>query len=184
MVALLAALWLLTLYPIALGPALGSISIVAVMLGAVTPDIDQPTANVWRRFLGGRAVGNIFQWFSGGHRHMTHSILGMIVIGFLLNWIIQHIIALDYRAPGMVIWYAYMIGYISHSAADTLTDRGVPWLWPMKINFKVPPGPEEVRVTTDSFVETFLVRGAILVAALFLISQHWPLLIRFFFGAG
>lgn len=180
MVALLAALWLLTLYPVSLGPTLGILSIVAVMIGALTPDLDQPAANIWHRMLGGRAFGNVFQWFSGGHRHMTHSLIGMVVIGYLLNWIVHHVIAPGYRSQGMVMWYSFMIGYVSHSVADTLTDRGVPWLWPLKINFKVPPGPEELRVTTGSFVETFLVRGALIIATLLLLTRHWPIVTRYF----
>jgi membrane-bound metal-dependent hydrolase YbcI (DUF457 family) len=181
MVALLAALWLVTLYPVSLGPTLGILAIVAVMIGALTPDLDQPTANIWRRLLGGRAVGNIFQWFSGGHRHMTHSLIGIAIIGYMTRWVAVHLISEAYRGPALVIWIAYMVGYISHPIADTLTDRGVPWLWPFKINIKVPPGPEEVRVTTDSFVETLLVRGGIIIAALLLLTKHWPA-IRYYFG--
>jgi membrane-bound metal-dependent hydrolase YbcI (DUF457 family) len=182
MIALLCALWLLTLYPISLGPGLGFIAVVAVMIGALTPDLDQPTANVWRRVLGGRAVGNVFQWFSGGHRHMTHSVIGIMAIGYATRWVATDLINEAYQAPALMIWWAYMVGYISHPIGDTLTDRGVPWLWPLKFNFKVPPGPEEVRVTTDSFVEKFIVRGGLLVAAGLLLRQHWPAILRAFGG--
>lgn len=72
-----------------------------------------------------------------------------------------------------------MIGYISHPVADTLTDRGVPWLWPLHWNMKIPPGPEELRVTTESFVETILVRGGLLVAIGFLLANHWDVLVSF-----
>lgn len=178
--ALLLALWFLTLYPISLGPGLGVLSIVAVMIGALTPDLDQPAANIWRRLLGGRAIGNIFQWFSGGHRHMTHSLFGIAAIGYGTYWLATQLIAPAYQEAARIIWYAYLIGYISHPIADTLTDRGVPWLWPLKINFKFPPGPEELRVTTGSFVENILVRFGVIAAAALLISRHWPVVLRFF----
>jgi len=46
MVALVAALYILTLYPHAAGAVVASMSVVAVMIGALTPDIDHPTARV------------------------------------------------------------------------------------------------------------------------------------------
>lgn len=180
MVGLLAALWFITVSPQALGPFLGLLAIIAVSVGALTPDIDQPTANLWRRFLIGRPLGNIFQWFSGGHRHMTHSLLGIAVIGYGTYWIATNLIAQGYYEAARIIWYAYLIGYISHPIADSLTDRGVPWLWPLKFNFRFPPGPEELRVTTGSFVENFIVRGGIIVAALLLIANHWAAIAHFF----
>lgn len=179
-IALVGAFWLLTLYPIQLGPLLGFFAVVAIMVGALTPDLDQPTANLWRRLLGGRAIGNIFQRFSGGHRHLTHSILGIILIAIILRWGINTLISPTFQAQFIVLWYAYLIGYISHPLADTLTDRGVPWFWPFHLNLKFPPGPEELRVTTGSFVEIFIVRGALIVITLLLLSSHWSTLTRFF----
>ncbi len=181
LVALLAALWLLILYPTNVGLGVGILSLIAVMIGALTPDLDQPTANLWRRMLGGRAVGNIFQWFSGGHRHMTHSLMGIAAIGYGSYWVATELISESYRTAALAVWVAYMIGYISHPFADTLTDRGVPWLWPLKFNFKVPPGPEEVRVTTDSLVEKILVRGGIIIAAGLLLAKHGTV-VRHYFG--
>lgn len=180
MIALTSSLALLTLYPVSLGPLLGTAAAVAVMVGALTPDLDQPTANVWRRLIGGSVVGNIFQAFSGGHRHFTHSVVGIVAIGFLLRLSAQHLVHPDYVRQALVLWSAFMIGYISHPIADTLTDRGVPWLWPLNVNFKIPPGPEEVRVTTDSFVERVLVRSAVVIVAYLLVQKNWLLVKQLF----
>jgi membrane-bound metal-dependent hydrolase YbcI (DUF457 family) len=180
MIALVAALWVLTLYPFSVGPVVGTLALIAVMVGALTPDLDQPTANLWRRLIGARTVGNIFEVFSGGHRHLTHSVVGIIGIGLLLRWLIAHVLNPDLAAPAQAVWNAYMIGYISHPIADTLTDRGVPWLWPLPWNVKIPPGPPIVRVTTESFVERILVRGAVIIMALLLLSRSWPLVLNFF----
>ncbi|MEX1997940.1 MAG: metal-dependent hydrolase [Candidatus Andersenbacteria bacterium] len=174
MIALLGALFVLTLYPVSLGPVVGFLAVVAVMVGALTPDLDQPTANIWRRVLGGNTVGDIFQFFSGGHRHMTHSFLGILGIGYLLHWFIITFINAAYIPDAVVLWRAFMIGYISHPIADTLTDRGVPWLWPLRFHVRVPPGPEEVRVTSDSWVEQILVRGGVLICLVILLIDHWP----------
>jgi membrane-bound metal-dependent hydrolase YbcI (DUF457 family) len=180
MVALVSALACLIIWPIMAGPIVGAISIVVVMIGAITPDIDQPTANIWQRFLGGYAIGNIFNFFSGGHRHITHSSLGIFLIGWALRWIILTIVNPVYIPAAWLLWHAFMIGYISHSVADTMTDRGVPWLWPIRINIKIPPGPEEVRVTTGSWVEMVIIRGGLLVIALLILTRSWPLVTQYF----
>lgn len=173
LIALLTALWIVTIYPVQLGPLLGFMAVVAVMIGALTPDLDQPTANLWRRMLAGRAIGNIFQLFSGGHRHLTHSIIGILLIAFISRWIILTFITPEYITQAFVLWYAYLIGYVSHPIADTLTDMGVPWFWPFPMHIKIPPGPGAVRVTTGSFVETILVRFGIAVAATLILRTHW-----------
>ncbi len=180
LIALVAAFFVLTLYPLSVGPIVGVLAIMAVMIGALTPDLDQPAANLWQRMLGGNALGNIFQFFSGGHRHFTHSLLGIFAIGWALQWVAHHLVHPAYFGQALVLWYAFMIGYISHSVADTLTDHGVPWLWPLKINFRFPPGPEQLRVTTGSIVESLLVRGGLLIIAALLLSRHGSTFVNLF----
>lgn len=180
LVAIVSAFWLLLLFPHSVGLIVGIMAVIAVMVGALTPDLDHPTANIWRRMLGGWAIGEIFQAFSGGHRHITHSIIGIVGIGYLFWLGIHKFIQPEYIPSTVVVWKAFMIGYISHPIADTLTDRGVPWLLPLSWSIKIPPGPEELRVTTGSFVETLLLRGALLVVLAFLIYGHWPTLLNFF----
>jgi inner membrane protein len=150
------------------------------MVGALFPDIDQPTANIWHQFLGGKLAGKAFSAFSGGHRHITHSLLGLFIIGWALQWAARSFIQPIYQPAMHTVWLAFMIGYISHLVADTLTDRGVPWLWPIPLSIKIPPGPEELRVTTGSMVETVLLRGSLMIAAIFLLYSHWNMLVAFF----
>ena len=180
MIALLATLWFLIQYPIQLGPLFGILALIAVMIGALTPDIDQPTANIWKKFIGGRTTGNIMRALFGGHRHLTHSIIGILLIGKLTHWIATSLIHPAYTEHAFIIWIAFMIGYISHPIADTLTDNGVPWFWPLKVHIKIPPGPEELRVTTNSFVERIIVRGGVIAATVLLLSNHWQTIIRVF----
>ncbi len=182
MVAVLAGLWVLILYPISLGPVLAVLALVAVMVGALTPDLDQPTANIWRRLLGARAIGNIFESFSGGHRHLTHSLIGIFLIGWGLRWGIAQLLNPAVQEAAGHLWIAFMVGYISHPIADTLTDRGVPWFWPLHWQVRIPPGPEQLRVTTDSLVETLLVRGGLIIAFLILLTSDWPVVWQFFTG--
>lgn len=176
MIALVAAFWVLTLNPVSVGPILGTLAVVAVMIGALTPDLDQPTANIWRRMLGGNIVGNVFQAFSGGHRHLTHSLIGIFLSGWLLRFGAENIVNPSLTSETLVLWSAFMVGYISHPIADSFTDRGVPWLWPLKLHIRIPPGPEEIRVTTNSFVERIIVRSGIIIVAVVLLQTHWATL--------
>jgi len=180
MIALVAAFWLLTIYPQSLGPLLGFLSVIFVMVGALTPDLDQPTANLWRRLLAGRAIGRIFNKFSGGHRHLTHSLIGILIIGFGLRWLLTHLINPVYINESFIIWRAFMIGYISHPIADSFTDHGVPWFWPLSPHIKIPPGPGSVRVTTGSLVELLIVRGGIIIVLALLAQSYWPILLHLF----
>lgn len=176
MFALLSAFWILTFFPASVGLALGIMAVVSVMVGALTPDLDQPTANIWRKVIGGNTVGNIFQVFSGGHRHFTHSLAGIISIGWLMHWVATSLVNQNYTEPALFLWLAFMIGYISHSVADTFTDQGVPWFWPITKKVKIPPGPEEIRVTTDSFIERTVVRSVIVAVAAILLQNNWMVL--------
>ena len=131
LIALVAAFWVLTLYPTSPGTITAVLAVITVMFGALTPDLDQPTANIWRRMLGGNAVGNIFQTFSGGHRHLTHSLIGIAAVGAALHWFALNVVDPAFQGQALIIWRAFMIGYISHPIADTFADWGVPWFWPL-----------------------------------------------------
>ena len=180
MVALLSGFFVLTLFPVQVGPGIGIAVILAVMIGALTPDLDHPAANLWNRMIGSNTLSKLFQVFSGGHRHLTHSFVGINGIWWLLWQVIHRFIQPQYAESLTYVWIAFMIGYISHSVADTITDRGVPWFWPFQFSIKLPPGPEELRVTTGSFVEIILLRGGIIISIFFLLSSHWFVLASLF----
>lgn len=177
---LVAAVWVLTIFPVQAGFFTAILAIVFVMAGTLTPDLDQPTANLWRKMIGARSLGKIFQSFSGGHRHLTHSLVGIAAIALLSRWFINNGITEQFQASAIMIWWGYLVGYVSHPIMDTLTDVGVPWFWPLHPHLKVPPGPEEMRVTTGSWVELALVRGGLVVVGFLLISSHWQVVLNFF----
>jgi membrane-bound metal-dependent hydrolase YbcI (DUF457 family) len=130
--------------------------------------------------LGANVVGNIFNEFSGGHRHFTHSLIGIGLIGWALRWAAFNLVNPNYTDAALALWSAFMVGYISHPVADSLTDQGVPWFWPLHWQIRIPPGPEEVRVTTDSFVERVIIRGGLVVIAVLLLQENWILLKNLF----
>ena len=77
-----AALTALTLWVIAVPPgsitvATGLAAVLANQLGGIAPDIDQPTAPLWRNLPVGRYLGKVFGVLVGGHRFFSHSLLGV-----------------------------------------------------------------------------------------------------------
>jgi membrane-bound metal-dependent hydrolase YbcI (DUF457 family) len=180
MVALVTALWALTAFPESVGFVVAIFCIIAVMVGAMTPDLDQPTANLWRKMLGAHALNSFFHAFSGGHRHITHSLVGIIGIGFIFRWLITHALVAHLWPAANLIWIAFMIGYISHVAADTFTDRGVPWFWPLPWHVQIPPGSPILRITTGSFVEVLLLRTALIIVAVLIATSHQTMVAAFF----
>jgi len=125
-------------------------------------------------------VHRLFGVFAGGHRHLTHSLLGIFLIGYLVRWLGFHLVNPAYHAQAYQVWQAFMIGYISHPIADSLTDQGVPWLWPLRWHLRFPPGPKSFRITTGSWVERLGVRAVLVVIAGILLRQNWATVIHFF----
>ncbi|PID98788.1 hypothetical protein CSA80_05000 [Candidatus Saccharibacteria bacterium] len=62
------ALWVLAVPPGTLTVATGLVAILANQIGGIAPDIDQPTAPLWRNIPVGRYAGKIFGALVGGHR--------------------------------------------------------------------------------------------------------------------
>jgi inner membrane protein len=134
----------------------------ANMLGGIAPDIDQPTAPFWRNLPPLRIFGKLFGKVVGGHRFLSHSILGLALFGFLFNLFLKF---LQPSIPNInleVVWWAFMIGFVSHLVMDTFTKEGVPWLLPVPISFGFPP-VRALRVTTGEFFEKYILFPLLLV---------------------
>ena len=95
-------------------------------LAALGPDLDQ------KQSMGSRLLGPITQgisWVvravSGGHRKLTHSLLGMAIVLGLIGACITML--------HLVLWVglAIMVGWMSHIAADMITVEGCPLLYPV-----------------------------------------------------
>lgn len=79
--ALALVVWANPVGKITLGTAL--IVLLANQIGGIVPDIDQPTAPFWRNLPITRLFGKYFDNLVGGHRFLTHSLLGVALFGFL-----------------------------------------------------------------------------------------------------
>lgn len=144
-------------------------AVFANLVGGITPDIDQPTAPLWRNLPIGKYFGKLFDALLGGHRFLTHSVLGLALFGFAAHWLLVLLHPLMPRVDIGLVWWAFMIGMASHLVMDTFTKEGVPWLLPIPVRFGLPP-LRRLRLTTGKALETFGVFPALL---LFNVLFYW-----------
>ncbi len=136
--------------------ATGIVAVFANLVGGIVPDIDQPTAPFWRNLPVGKYFGKVFGLVNGGHRFLTHSLLGLALFGFTAHWLLVFVHPIMHSVNVDLVWWSFMIGMISHLLMDTFTKEGVPWLLPIPYKFGLPP-IKSLRITTGHWVETLVV---------------------------
>lgn len=127
----------------------------ANFIGGLFPDIDQPTSDLWDNFRTGPLIARIVCKALGGHRHLSHSLIGVVLIGLFASWfltLLSRVVIIDMG----IVWYAFMIGVVSHILADMPTKEGVPLLWPLRFGFGIPP-LKLLRIKSGSFIETSII---------------------------
>jgi inner membrane protein len=127
-------------------------AVLANQLGGIAPDIDQPTAPFWRNLPIGGFFGKIIGKMMGGHRFITHSVVGLVLFGFGVKWLLALLQPIFPTVNNDLVWWAFMIGMVSHLVMDSFTKEGVPWLLPLPIKFGFPP-LKAWRVTTGTLGE-------------------------------
>jgi inner membrane protein len=148
------------------------LAVLANLIGGVTPDIDQPTAPLWKNLPIGKFFGKAFDKLLGGHRFFTHSILGFVVFSFLFHLLLVFLQPIMKSVDIDIVWWAFMIGMLSHLVMDTLTKEGVPWLLPIPFKFGFPP-IRAWRITTDSWVELWVVIPLLIIFNGWFYFEHY-----------
>lgn len=148
------------------------LAIVMNQIGGITPDIDQPTAPLWHNLPEGHLIGKVFGKLLGGHRFISHSILGLALFGWLCNLLLHFLHPVMPHVDIQLVWYAFLIGYASHLVMDTLTKEGVPWLLPIPVKLGFPP-LKSLRITTGHWVETWVVLPALVAFDIWLCWGHY-----------
>lgn len=154
------------------------VAILANQIGGIAPDIDQPTAPLWRNLPIGRLFGKTIDKLLGGHRFLTHSLLGVALFGFLANLLLHFIHPLMPHVDIGWVWWAFLIGMLSHLVMDSFTKEGVPWLLPIPIKFGFPP-LKGLRLTTGKHVESLVIFPLLLVTDIWLCATHYDSLVAF-----
>lgn len=141
------------------------------MVGGLAPDIDQSTAALYRRVRGGSYLGKVVAPLIGGHRFLSHSLIGVALFGIGMKFVLGLvgnvlIVNMD------IVWWAFMIGFVSHLIADTFTRDGVPWLFPIPIRFGIPP-LKALRFKTAGVVEKSFVFPILIIINGYLIYMNY-----------
>lgn len=142
----------------------------ANFIGGLFPDIDQPTSDLWDNFRGGEIIGKYFCKFLGGHRHLSHSIVGVFLIGFVVKQflnLIHPIFLVDID----IVWWSFMIGVISHIVMDLPTKDGMPLLWPIQWKIGFPPF-KFLRIRSGKFVESSIIFPLLILLNGYLIFSY------------
>jgi inner membrane protein len=148
------------------------IAVFANLIGGITPDIDQPTAPLWRNLPIGKMFGKVFDTLAGGHRFLTHSILGLALFGILVHLLLVFLHPIMHSADSGLIWWAFMIGMLSHLIMDSFTKEGVPWLLPIPVKFGFPP-LKKLRIRTGHLAEKLFVFPLLLILDLALYLENY-----------
>ncbi|MBL8121884.1 metal-dependent hydrolase [Candidatus Saccharibacteria bacterium] len=173
-VAALAAftVWVLAVPPGKTTVATGLTALLANQLGGIAPDIDQPTAPMWRNLPIGRYFGKIFGALVGGHRFFCHSLIGVAVFGLAAKVLLQFLQPIMPHVDIDFVWGAFLVGVLSHLVMDSLTKEGVPWLLPLPFKFGFPP-IRAWRVTTGKWVENIIVLPGLIVLTTWLCATNY-----------
>ena len=153
------------------------VAFTANMVGGLAPDLDQPTANLYRRVRAGNLVSKLISPLFGGHRFISHSVIGVFLFGFVLQ-ILLNAIGTVLLVDMEVVWWAFMIGFISHLIFDTFTREGVPWLFPIPIRFGIPPF-KFLRMKTGGIVEKSFVFPGLFLLNVYLFYSNYSKILDF-----
>jgi inner membrane protein len=162
---------------ISLGTTL--VAVTANLIGGIAPDIDEPTAPLWRNLPIGKYVGKVFDKLLGGHRFISHSLIGVALFGFLFYLLLQFLHPIMSSISITIVWWSFMIGLVSHLVMDSFTKEGVPWLLPLPINFGFPP-LKALRITTGKIAENLIVFPGLLLINVYLYYTHYRLFLGLF----
>ncbi len=138
------------------------VAVFANLIGGVTPDVDQPTAPFWRNLPPLKYLGRVFGVLTHGHRFLTHSLIGLFLFGFGAHWLLVFLHPIMRSVDIDLVWWAFIIGMVSHLVMDTFTKEGVPWLLPIPVKFGIPP-LKRLRIVTGHFAEKFVIFPGLLV---------------------
>ena len=121
--------------------------------GSLLPDIDHPSSWLGRRlpFIS-YPISAVF-----GHRGITHSLIAIVAMAFLLSG----------RIAIPSVMTALIVGYLSHLFGDAFTHKGIPLFWPNKTAVKMP-----WTFKSGSFTERVFVACIVLSIWLYLDKTH------------
>lgn len=147
------------------------LALLANQIGGVVPDVDQPTAPFWRNLPIGNIFGKVFGRLSGGHRFLTHSIIGLVLFGLAVRAFLAFLQPLLGQTDLGLVWWAFMIGMVSHLIMDSFTKEGIPLLLPLPMSFGFPP-IKRLRMVTGKKLEKLVVFPGLILLSIIIFSLY------------
>ncbi len=146
-------------------------SLGSCLIGGIFPDIDQSTANIWNRIPGGSIIGKILSPLLGSHRLISHSFVGIIIIGILGRITLAKVNTI-FLVNMDIVWVSFMVGYISHIGIDLFTKEGEPLFFPLPFKIGIPP-LHVLRLKTGGLIEKSIVFPSLMIANGYLFYMHY-----------
>jgi inner membrane protein len=148
--------------------------LLAITVGSLTPDLDSQENRLYTLMpVGQRLFAEVGERLFGRHRSISHSIIGVYILGNLSHWLV-YMLPKENGIPHDLLWGAYMIALISHLVADALTRDGIPLLWPIKWNFGFPPF-KFLRMKTGGWIELYVVRALLVLILIYVTLTRWDI---------
>src|SRR3990167_8536011 len=175
---LFSAIYFLDIQRLELSAGLAAILVFSTLLGASAPDLDTPTGELWDKIPAGSILSRIINpVFIGGHRHLSHSLIGMGIFVWLFWLLLKFVTPLNsvflilYSAKAVS---AFALGFASHLFANSLTEDGVPLLFLLDYHFGIPPNPfAKMRIKTGQWFENLVVYPVVNLAIIAIIYQQY-----------
>lgn len=153
------------------------VAITANMLGGLMPDLDNHNSDIWDKFRGGGIISRLISPLFGGHRLISHSLLGFFIFAYLSRFFLQKISTILIVDLNLT-WWAFLIGYISHLVADAVTKEGIPLFFPFPINIGFPPF-KFLRIKTGGFIEKGIIFPGMVILNFYLVYQNYGKFLEF-----
>ena len=155
-------------------PATFAAVIVGGSLGALLPDIDQPAAELWDKIpIVGHTAGKIASKVTFGHRNITHSLIGFVLMGYLIYKIIA-LFPLYWGIDHHELFIAILLSYAAHLLADSFTVEGIPILFPYQKMFGIPPKPfDGIRIQSGQWFENAIIFPLVNIVMLVIFFINW-----------
>lgn len=143
------------------------VSFLMALVGGITPDLDKPGTKFWDNLPAGSILSRIVNPFViGGHRHITHSLIGLAAFSALVYFLLS-VLPMGDMVDIAIVTISFAVAFASHIATDMLTKGGVPLFYPLPFHVGFPP-VEALRLHTNGLVEKLLVTPAIILGVIIL----------------
>ena len=142
-------------------------SLIANIIGALLPDLDQASNRLWDLLPACNFLGRILRQLFLSHRTLSHSILGVYLLHRLLLFLLPQILNPQFLNIQLV-YFSLMIGFLSHLFLDFLTEEGIPLFFPIKLKLGFPP-IKSWRIKTGKWFEKYVIFPGIILYLLYLL---------------